>query len=226
MALTPTNIGDQPATPGAVAFAYLPDQLIAGQLQLVSHNIVLMSGTLKRGSVVGRQANFSVASTHPAGTGNGTIGSITPGANVQTGGPYLLVATGATTFTVTDPEGVALPNATVGSAYTNAEINFTITAGGAAFVAGDNFTLTAQRSSGNFILSVSSASDGSQVPAAILADDADASVAPVVVGAYFMGEFNAAAVTIDTSWTLYNIAVSLQARGIHLKGAVSAATPS
>jgi hypothetical protein len=226
MALSVTSIGDNPFTPGSAAYSYNPDQLIGGDLKLVTHNVMVMAGVLARGTVVGRQANFSVASTHPAGTGNGTIGTITPGASVQTGGSYALVATTATNFTVTDPEGVLLPPATVGTPYVNAELNFTITAGGTAFVAGDSFTVTAQRTSGNFIACIKTASDGSQVPAAILADSVDASVNPVVVGAYFMGEFNAAAVIFDASWTAYDIGVALQARAIHLKGPVVAADPT
>jgi Bacteriophage lambda head decoration protein D len=118
-----------------------------------------------------------------------------------------------------------MPNATVGTPYVNAQINFTITAGGTAFAAGDTFALTNSRTTGNFIICVKGASDGSNTPAAVLADSVDASVSPQMVGAYFMGEFNALAVTIDPSWTLADISVALQPRGIHLKGPVSAADP-
>lgn len=225
MALNITTVGDNPFAPGAYGYQYQPDQLIAGPLQLVTHNVWVMAGLLARGTVVGRQTNFSIASAR-TGTGNGTIGSITPGTTTETAGPYTLVATGATTFTVTDPEGNALPNATVGVAYVNPEINFTITAGGTAFVAGDTFTLTSQPTTGNFIACVKTASDGSQVPAAILADTVDATAGPQMVGAYFMGEFNSRAVTIDPSWALGDIAVALQARAIHLKSSVSAADAS
>jgi hypothetical protein len=226
MALAITPYGDNPFLPGASAFSYTPDQLIAGQLQLVTHNVMVMAGLLVRGTVVGRQSNFSIQSAHGTNVGNGTIGSITPGVTEEIAGAYTMVATGATTFTVTDPEGAALPNATVGTAYVNSEINFTITAGGTAFAAGDSFTLTPQRTTGNFIACVKTASDGSQVPAAILADTVDATAGPALVGAYFMGEFNAGAVTFDPSWTIADIGVALQARAIHLKGAVTATDPS
>jgi hypothetical protein len=230
MAQTVTHFGDNPFVPGATAFDYNPDQLIAGTLQLVTHNVVLMAGVLPRGAVVGRQANFSIIAAHGTNTGNGTVGAISPGVGSEYGDSfaagYSLVATNAAVFSVTDPEGNAMPNATVGTAYANAEVNFTITAGGTAFVAGDSFTLTAQRSSGNFIACVKTAGDGSQTPAAILADSCDATAGPTLVGAYFMGEFNAAAVTIDPSWTTWDIAVALQARAIHLKGAVPAADPT
>ena len=72
--------------------------------------------------------------------GNGTVGSISAGVIVQ-GGVYTLFATAATTFDVVDPDGVNLGTATAGTAFTSAEINLTITAGGTAFVAGDNFAI-------------------------------------------------------------------------------------
>jgi hypothetical protein len=129
-------------------------------------------------------------------------------------------------FSVTDPEGNALPNATVGTPYVNAEINFTITAGGTAFVANDSFSLNALEASGNFILSVKTASDGSQVPLAILATTTNATVSPQMAGAYVMGEFNQNALTFDPSWTLPGLQAALRQYGIFVKSSVSAADPS
>jgi hypothetical protein len=233
MTFTITPVGDNPFLPGASGYTYLPDQLIAGGLQLVTHNVLLLGGLLVRGTVIGRQSNYGFIAAHGTNTGNGTIGAITPGAgaSVPPGlapeiGVYTLVATSATTFTVTDPEGVVLGNATAGTPYVSNEINFTLTAGGTAFVAGDSFTITPQRGSGSFIACVKTATDGSQVPAAILADTCDATAGPVTVGAYFMGEFNAAAVTFDPSWLLPDLAIALQARAIHLKSSVTALDPS
>jgi hypothetical protein len=231
MTFTVTPYGDNPFVPGAFGYSYNPDQLIAGDQHRVTQNVLVMGGTLVRGTVVGRQTNFSIQSTAGANTGNGTIGTILPG----TGGDevasfgaagYSLVATSPTTFTVTDPEGTVLPNATVGTPYVNAEIDFTITAGGTAFVAGDSFTLTVSRTVGNFIACVKTAVDGSQVPAAIIVDNVIATSTPQMVGAYFTGEFNANAVIFDPSWTLYDLTVALQARNIHLKSPVIAADPS
>jgi hypothetical protein len=226
MALTVTNVFDNPWQPGVVAFDYLPDQLIAGPMQRVTQNVLVMSGNLARGTVLGRQTNFSIQSAAGASnTGNGTIGTITQGATALVG-TYTLTATSATNWTVTDPEGNSLPAATTGTAYSNTNgLGFTLTAGGTAFAAGDTFTLAVSATTGNFIACVKTASDGSQTPVAILADSANASSAPVMVGAYFTGEFNANAVTIDTSWTIPDIMASLQGRNIHLKSAVIAADP-
>ena len=90
---------------------------------------------------------------------------------------------------------------------------------------GDSFTLTVIDSIGNFIESVKTASDGSQTPVAILADYADATNGPVSTGAYVMGEFNANAISYDSSWTPELLTTALRPYGIFLKGSVSAADP-
>lgn len=82
-------------------------------------------------------------------TGNGEMNQpVLPAKlwNWTTGAPvvpletWTVTATSATTFTVVGSISGAQANATVGSAYTSAAgLNFTITAGGTAFVAGDKF---------------------------------------------------------------------------------------
>jgi hypothetical protein len=56
MALTPTTIGNNSSAPGGVANIFVPDQLIAGPFQPVTHNITVLSGqgVLKRGTLIGR----------------------------------------------------------------------------------------------------------------------------------------------------------------------------
>lgn len=196
MTLTVNQIGDNPQQPGIYAETYVPDQLIAGNMKLVTGNGTLGSGTLQRGAILGQQTG-TVVSAAGTNTGNGTIGSITKGAAVQAG-LYTLTATSATNFTVAGPDGLALPNATVGTPYVGADLNFTLTAGGTAFVAGDEFTLNVPSS--NYVLSKATAQDGSQIPCAILADYADASSGAVAIGVYQMGEFNVNAILPDASW--------------------------
>lgn len=225
MALSVTTYGDNAFAPGITAETYVPDQLIAGNLKLVTQPATLASGTLKRGAVLGQTTDWSIISAAGTNTGNGTIGSISATTGVKIG-TYHLVATSATTWTVTDPEGTALPNATTGTAYAQSGINFTITAGGTAFAAGDTFTLNVLDSIGSFILSVKTASDGSQTPTAILVDDADASGGPVTVGVYLMGEFNVNAVSYDTSWTPETLTAAMRPYSIFLKNSVVAADPS
>jgi len=226
MTLYVNQVGDQPFAPGAYAYSYNPDQLIAGGTMLVTEDVNVVTGTaLPRGTVLGRTTNATIFATATTGnTGNGTVGSLSAGAAVEAGS-YTLTATSATVFAVTDPEGVSLGNATAGTAFTNAEINFTITAGGTAFVAGDSFKVTYEDTLGNFIVSVKTASDGSQTPVAILADYCDASAGNVKCGAFFFGEFNARAVSYDSSWALSDLKVALAAHAIFLKSSVSAADP-
>jgi hypothetical protein len=225
MTLTVNTIGDNPQQPGIYAETYVPDQLIAGNLKIVSQPIVLNSGALPRGSVLGMISASSVVAATGQNTGNGTIGAISTGTGAKEGA-YALRATGATTFTVTDPEGNALPNATVGTAYADAGLDFTITAGGTAFIAGDTFTLTVEDAIGEFILSVKTATDGSQVPSAILADFADATNGPVTTGAYVMAEVNGNALHYDPSWSITTLTPALRANTIFVKSSVSAADPS
>jgi hypothetical protein len=74
----------------------------------------------------------------------------------------------------------------------------------------------------NFIKSVATASDGSQVPVAVLADDANASAGPVVTSAYLAGEFFANRMTYDASWTLSTLTAALRDYGIFIKTMSSA----
>lgn len=222
MTLNVSTIGDNSFQPMISATSYIPDQLIAGNLKLVTANIVLSAGTLVRGTVLGMLTSYSVLSVAGTNTGNGTVGSVSA-VNLAQIGAYVLKATSATVFSVTNPEGTALANATVGTAYNAGGIAFTLTAGGTAFVAGDTFTLTVINSVGNYIACVKTASDGSQTPVAILLDNADASSGPVRAGVYVMGEFNVNALTYDASWTPELLTTAMRPYGIHLKSVVSAA---
>lgn len=226
MALIVNSYGGNPQTPSVVAETYNPDQLIAGDQKLVAQPIMLSgSAPLPRGTVLGQQTDFSVTTTAGTNAGNGTVGSIGVTSTVLVG-PYVLLATSATNFTVTDPEGVVLTPATVGTAYSAEGLQFTIAAGGTPFAAGDSFTLTVQDSIGNFVVSVKTASDGSQNPSAILVDYASPTTGnPVNAGGYFMGEFNSNAINYDSSWTVPALAAALRPFGIFLKGSIVAAPP-
>jgi hypothetical protein len=75
------------------------------------------------------------------GTGTGTIGALigTSASVIET---ITATATDATHFAVVGSVSGALGTATVGVAFTSAVVNFTITAGGVAFIAGDVISLS------------------------------------------------------------------------------------
>jgi hypothetical protein len=50
-----STIGDTPQQPGIRSTVYIPDQLIAGPLQLVTETITLAAGQLRRGALLGRK---------------------------------------------------------------------------------------------------------------------------------------------------------------------------
>jgi hypothetical protein len=231
MSLSVTNYGDNPFVPGAVGASYTPDQLIAGDLKLVTQPITLTGGAaLKRGTILGQITRLAAAAVAAgaggggANTGNGTITLISLGPKAQAGN-YVIKYTDATHYTVTDPAGEALP-AGVNGAYADNQINFTSTAGGTAFVAGDGWSIAVGVGSGSFKQSVATATDGSQYPNAVLVDDADATGGDVAAGAYEMGEFNLNAITFDASWSVATLTPILRNLGIFLKSAVTAADPT
>lgn len=71
--------------------------------------------------------------------------------------------------------------------------------------------------SGKYVLSASAASDGSQVPDAILVDACDASGGDQTVGVYESGEFFGAALTLGTGHTLASIRDVLRDRSLFLR---------
>lgn len=226
MSLTPSSIRDNPQQPGVEAQVYLPDQLIADARNLVTQPILLGAGLLKRGTVLGQQSvNPIQASAASGNTGNGTLGGISVGSAVEIGS-YALVAESATTFSVTNPEGVVLADATTGTAYAGTEISFTITAGATAFVVGDRFTISVFDAVGTYVQCVRTATDGSQVPSAVLADDADATNGPVTAGAYLAGEFNASALIFSSTWALASLVSAMRPFSLYAKSSISAASPS
>ena len=71
--------------------------------------------------------------------------------------------------------------------------------------------------SGKFILSESDATDGSETPDAILAEDVDASAEDKQAVVYFSGEFNENALTLGGSFTLDDIRAGLRSKSIFLR---------
>lgn len=76
-------------------------------------------------------------------------------------------------WSVTAPDGASLPPATVGTAYQNPQINFTLTDSGTNFAVGDRFTITVS-GSGKWVAFNQDGVDGSEVAAGVLLYDCTA----------------------------------------------------
>lgn len=70
--------------------------------------------------------------------------------------------------------------------------------------------------SGKYNLSLSAASDGSQTPDAILAEDCDATSADKVTVAYFNGDFQSVGMTLGTAHTVASVTEGLRVKGINI----------
>lgn len=69
-------------------------------------------------------------------------------------------------------------------------------------------------SGGKYIASLSAASDGSQTPDLILAEDCNASAGDQPAMAYSRGDFNASALTIGAGHTAASITEGLRSKGV------------
>ncbi|WP_267355587.1 MULTISPECIES: hypothetical protein [unclassified Methylobacterium] len=89
-----------------------------------------------RDGLVFATAGEVVGYAAPSNTGNGTLGDLAtqPGAYI---GDYSVALTGPTTFRVSDPDGYLLGSGLLGVPFTRSGLSFTLLAGAAAFVAGD-----------------------------------------------------------------------------------------
>ena len=76
MALTPTNRGNSPFQPGVTQDAFIPDQLIGGDLKIVTHaGRTITGGAFKRGTVLGL---ITASGKYTIATAAASDGSQTP----------------------------------------------------------------------------------------------------------------------------------------------------
>lgn len=243
MALAVGNVSDNPFEPQITAEAYLPDQLIAGELKLVTADVTLITGeNRKRGAVLGQITLGAAVSAVKGGgnTGNGTfvLDVVTPLlANAYLSGPgiYTLrcitaVANGGV-FRLEDPRGVPLGDFIIppgaGNNILIAErIKGVLTDGAVDFIVGDGFDITVAAGSNKAKLAVATALDGSNIPTGILVDDTDATAVDKNCGVYLTGEFNSAKIIIDASYSLATIAPLLRPLMIFLKTPITAGDPT
>lgn len=105
---------------------------------------VASGASLEPGAVLGRLTKRQSAAAIPsnAGTGTGAMSGLTFGPDVQVGNYVItLTETSATAaFTVTAPDGTALPAGAVATAYESSHLSFTIANGG-TMTEGDTYTV-------------------------------------------------------------------------------------
>lgn len=110
------------------------------QVFTIDQNQTIVAGQVLGLALAGSGSFAAAAAAAVAGnTGNGTVSAPTVGAGVVAG-TYTLRAIAATVFEVVSPAGDVVGEARTGSAFTG-QIGLTITAGGTAFVPGDQFTV-------------------------------------------------------------------------------------
>jgi hypothetical protein len=210
----------QPAFASAGSITH--DNLLAGDaVPVVTGSVKIAKGqVLPRGAVLGVISTGAASAQAGTNTGNGTMGAITVGSEAKAGDYVLTVtakAADAGTFTVVDPDGLTVGTGTVGVAFNAGGLSFTLADGATDFEVDDSFTITVTKVPGEYVLSASGATDGSQTIKAILAEDTDATDGPVTTVAYLSGEFNTNALTLGVGHTVASIKDGLRDLNIYLK---------
>lgn len=126
---------------------------------------------IQNGTVLGKVLSGTAAAVAFAGnTGNGTMGTITVSGAAQPG-VYKLTIIGAATdagaFVVEDPNGVAIGNGDVASAFSAGGLAFTLADGATDFAVGDGFDITVTQTAIKYKPAEEDATDGSNIFAGI-----------------------------------------------------------
>ena len=215
--------------PSLLNSVFTPDQLIGGSTDIVTDTVTLASGlNYTRGTLLGQKTasiytavTAAVNSTGGANAGAETISAPTVGASVRLGTYYVLL-TSTTAFTVSDPTGETVGTGTVGTAFTSAQVGFTITTG-TSIAANDGFSIViepaAGAGTGQYTGATGTATDGSQEAKnwVILAEDTDTSStgtnAATLCPVYIKGEFDGNYLTLGTGLTILGVKQALSQAG-------------
>lgn len=199
---------------------FVADKLLAGNQQVQTKSVIVDTGVLPRGTVLGKIKIGTVPSTGTvAGTGNGTCTGVIAGRRVIPGTYVAKCRTAVTNggvFEVRNPNNVVLGLATVGFAFTSDEINFTINDGATDFVVGDTHSVIVPAGTGKYVKCDKAVLDGSGVADSILAEAVDATSADVTTIAYKTGQFNRAALTFAAGNTYADHEADLRLNDINL----------
>jgi len=200
--------------------------LIAGTFPRQTDKVIIAAGAnLVAGAILGKITVGALSAVGAAVAGNTGNGTITGAPTVAAGtkpGTYRLVCqepyADKGTFILEDPDGITLGVVTVGTAYSANGLTFTIADGSTDFAAGDSFTITvtAAAGSGQYKLCDKTATDGSQNPCAVLAEDAGSVSAVAYATVYKTGAFNSGAVSLATGTVAADVKAALEALNIYL----------
>lgn len=176
------------------------NDIVAGDFPIVTAPILLAagSGTLTRGTVLGRKKGSATIAAAPGNTGDASLAavSVTTGANAEPG-TYVLTCTAESsnggTFSVVSPSGIPLANLTVASAYATSHIALTLPDGAEDWATGDVVLVTVVDDGEWVAYDADGTHDGRRVARAILAtdsvtlDDTDSTAATAFVTGMFRG---------------------------------------
>lgn len=207
---------------------YNPKNLLAETDGITTRKVVILAGqSLVAGAVIGvilAAASATVTAGTPVsgsgGTvGNGAVGAWTSDAGAPEGTYRIVIsnpATDAGKYEVFKPDGTLDGVGTVGVAY-NGTINGTLADGSADWVEDDYIPVTVSYASGlKHKLSLAAATDGSQTPNYVLAQDVDASGGDTEAIAYETATVVATALTLGAGHTVASIREGLRRRGIKI----------
>lgn len=192
----------------AILGTQLVDNLVAGDHKIVTGvGTIGASETLVRGTVLGKKTLGAVSDAF-AGTGDGVLtpDGTTPLLAGAQAGDYravcIAVAVDSGTFRVYDPKGNVLGDVAVAATFQN-QLKFVIADGATDFVLNDEFTITVAVGSGELTTVDSTALDGSQYLASILAQDATTEAGETVeVVTYESGQFSEGALVFGGTDTV------------------------
>lgn len=213
--------------------AYTPVNLFASDNggPPIARKVTLLAsiGALTAGTLLGKIAVGALTAVGAAGVPAPVAATITASpvaaAGTQVGvHTFECIVGGATTTSKwrhIGPTGEVLGVATGNTEYVGAGaggLTLTITDAGTDPVAGETFTVTvtAAAGSGSYKKSLAAATDGSQTPVAVLAEDITVGGSDTESVAYVTGHFRSAALTFGAGHTAASTRDGLRALGIHL----------
>jgi hypothetical protein len=160
----------------------------------------------------------NTGSLTPIGTANGTMTGVEGRRHLKVGTYTVTCITAVANggiFSVVDPDSLALPNATVGTAYESDQIAFLINDGGNDFVVGDVFTVAVTINPRQVKLLDKTAGDGSSEPYCVLSEDVDATSAAEYSIGYLQGQFNERSLVFASGTDLEDVRDQMIAKNMY-----------